>query len=100
MQQCVFYSNGKCNNPNCAACNCCNNVDCYYKQLQQLKAKNENLKQECDLYKTWYRVNQLCLYEIEEICTHETINLTDSCINGGRYIEILQLIKQAKEGGE
>lgn len=39
-----------------------------------------------------------CLDEIEEICQNETINLTDSCVNGGRYFEILQLIKQAKDG--
>lgn len=38
-----------------------------------------------------------CLDEIEEICTHETINLTDSCVNGGRYVKILEKIKEVKE---
>lgn len=43
VSKCAFYNNGKCNNPNGMACNCCNNAYCYYKELQQLKAENEKL---------------------------------------------------------
>lgn len=114
---------------------CKYNPNCYYKQLQQLKAENEGLKslndfniQKIEALETeteelkseirqkkrtimmnndhYHNVDvqnrkyKQCLNEIEEICQNETINLTDSCVNGGRYFEILQLIKQAKEGGE
>lgn len=109
------YENGKClwtkryyeNNivPDCEKVK-----DCYYKQLQQLKQENEELKQDlqkesefghkaiCEEADSFFEVMKLqkVLDEIEDICTHETINLTDSCVNGGRYFEILRRINEVK----
>lgn len=46
VTECCFYNNGKCNNPNGMACNCCNNIICYFKELKRLEAKNTKLKEE------------------------------------------------------
>lgn len=40
---CVFYNNGKCNNPNGMACNCINNAVCYFKELRRLEQENRKL---------------------------------------------------------
>lgn len=79
--------------------------------IAELKAENEELRARNSRgmlafleedFKKEQKIKKYkqCLDEIEEICQNETINLTDSCVNGGRYFEILQLIKQAKEGEE
>ena len=48
VSKCAFYNNGKCDNPNGMACNCCNNVVCYYKQLQQAIKDRDYNKQIVD----------------------------------------------------
>lgn len=97
---CAFYNNGKCNNPNGMACNCCNNAYCYYKELQQLKAENDELKKqiksckECAEQLGKHKVAEQCLDEIEEYLNqYEMLGKLNI-----KYL--LQLIKQAKEGGE
>ena len=80
------------------------------KTLQEIKeiAENERLKAECEMYKTFYRAKhddikglfikyRTCLQEIKTIAEHEMKELTDSAINGGRYLEILNIIKKAEE---
>lgn len=119
VSKCCCYENGKClwtkryyeNNivPDCEKVK-----DCYYKQLQQSKAENEDLTKQIlkqanakiqldklneKFGKDYCNIKQ-CLYEIEKICTHETINLTNSCVNGWRYFEILQKIKEVKGENE
>lgn len=44
VAECSFYDNGKCNNPNGMACNCCNNAICYFKELKKLETENAMLK--------------------------------------------------------
>lgn len=99
VSKCAFYNDGKCDNPNGMACNCCNNAYCYYKELQQLKAENEELKENIklqeDILKLTIRNNNRCLDEIEGIAKN---GVKDDC---GMPLDelsiILKLIKQAKE---
>lgn len=76
--------------------------DCYYKQLQRLKAENEQLKEENKKLNKMTGIfsTRLCekysqaLQEIRAIAIHEIKELTDSAINGGRYLEILAKINE------
>lgn len=43
-----------------------------------------------------YNKFRTCLQEIKAIAEHEIKELTDSAINGGRYLEILDLITKAE----
>ena len=84
--------------------------ECLIKQekIEQLKAENDELKKlKDDILNKKPSEREYCkgctlptyskvLNEIEKICTHEIINLTDSCVNGGRYFEILQKINEVK----
>lgn len=100
----------------------CKYNDCYYKQLQKIKAKNEKLKEnyiriDSLLYECEADINNLrselqeylqCLDEIEEIAKDKvnscfSIRNNDCDFSCNKCLlktldEILQLIKQAKEG--
>ena len=91
------------------SCLCVENTDCDYRQLQQLKAENEELRnlhinlvgvKECEIkeiskYKT-------ALDEIEEIAKgtcRKKCGKNNACLDTHcGYGHILQLIKQVKEG--
>ncbi len=81
------------------------------KLIAELKAENDRLKEESEksrieAYKQgqygnrqfdkYYKCYQT-LQEIKAIAIHEIKELTDSAINGGRYLEILNLITKAGE---
>ena len=86
---------------------CKDNPNCYYKQLDQLKAENEELKKQLTIlddetivveitenqFEEYQKLKQT-LTEIKEIAKYELNNLTESAINGGRYVEILQKISE------
>lgn len=72
-------------------------------QLNQLKAENDELKGIRDrnflhALEEQKRADKLSktLAEIKEIAKHELNNLTESAINGGRYVEILQKISECE----
>lgn len=87
--------------------NCNSNISCPYKlkaenerlQEEREKAKNYNLEYGKLLIKATNKNNKLSktLAEIKEIAKYELNNLTESAINGGRYVEILQKISESEE---
>lgn len=122
VSKCRFYEfDGICGSPinkNELECNKITNEMCYYKQLQQLKAENEELKNKnqkmykmgCKNFvaieqaKRLYKINK-CLDEIEEIvkdicdeecdfkwCKGKKHCGDDDC----RYMQIMQKIKEVK----
>ena len=102
--------------------NCYCNKQCYYKQLKRLEFENKLLKADyeaseqenarlkeeigqMEYQKMLLEVGSLnlqgtiaelrtTLQEIKKIAEHEINELTDSAINGGRYLEILQKISE------
>lgn len=104
VSKCTFYNDGKCNNPNGMACNCCNNAYCYYKQLQQLKQENEELKNKLDIMTNYFEKAdgesfkyKQCLDEIKKECNNWIQDYTGYDRSNGLAEQLLQLIMQAKE---
>lgn len=85
VSKCEFYCSGICEEyEEYGVYLCCKDKPyCHYRQLQQLKINNENLKQ--------------CLDEIEHILEINKREL-EECLSNDIDGQILQLIKQTKEG--
>lgn len=58
---------------------------CLFSDTKRLEQENKRLKS--------------CLQEIKTIAEYEIKELTDSAINGGRYLKILNLITKAESEG-
>lgn len=79
------------------------------RQFKRLEAENVRLREKfnnlistpiyenCNLLLEQKRRLEKCLQEIKAIAKNEVEELTDSAINGGRYLEILDLITKAEE---
>lgn len=67
-------------------------------KILEVKALNETLNVQCTSQDcTQLRKLHQTLQEIKAIAIHEIKELTDSAINGGRYLEIIDLITKAEE---
>lgn len=64
---------------------------------EELKAKNEALIEGLGVANKYVNKYHKTLQEIKAIAIREIKELTDSAINGGRYLEILDLITKAEE---
>ena len=83
---------------------CKDNPNCIYKQLKRKEQECEDLKKANDGILTTIRIlakNNIKLREvlakIKELAEYELNNLTDSAVHGGRYLEILQKIREFEE---
>lgn len=65
--------------------------------LQALQKGYASYKKSTDVFYEMIKKYKQTLQEIKEIAEHEIKELTDSAINGGRYLEILDLITKAEE---
>ena len=90
-KKCGYYSDGECNicgmgisgeDTFCRLCK--DNPNCYYKQLSELKAENERLKEEIKEYKK----HSKCAWK----CFEGTL-----CEEGEKYKQTLQEIKEIAE---
>ena len=73
-----------------------------HSEIKQLEQENYGLNQELLGYKKGVQASEIIelkqtLQEIKSIAEHEIKEITDSAINGGRYLEILDLITKAEE---
>lgn len=102
-QECIQFEDGEeiyhiCNNDKNTTTYCQDSYNCYYKQLQQLKQENEELKENYRLscLKCKFKNAFMILDEIEKVCQNISIkHLFKDRLELAKFI--LQKIKQAKE---
>ena len=66
VDECKLYDCGTCNSEQVPSLNCNDNPNCYFKQLQRLKAENERLKKQLEIYDEEDITVQISQNQLEE----------------------------------